>query len=311
LLQYQFLLIETQIKDILLRSCQNSLKEFKVLHRIPSEKDEPHSALLGDETKKDMPFTQEATIKTHFRRLRKYARLVDYLYLSAQLQMINNSTQTLAEKLADFKPQISAQLRSNTWIILKISVLENELEFIPDQAQMLRLVKSIVVQGVECICNRTRYFSQRQEIRYFMDREVEPSEFTEIQQVAQNDQQIAATMENFENVSLVAVNVMQMYYDYISPFMQIYKQNINLQPLEDRIDLQLFKELIVKYQQQDTQLNVIEPRVEIGMFQIDASRLKELIKNCASDCLQSIYKQIPAILLRKAKEYLDLATDLN
>lgn len=33
-LQYQFLLVENQIKEILIRSCKNSLVEFKSKHRI-------------------------------------------------------------------------------------------------------------------------------------------------------------------------------------------------------------------------------------------------------------------------------------
>lgn len=36
---------------------------------------------MGDEVKKDMPFTQKATIKTHYKRLRKYVKIADYLNL--------------------------------------------------------------------------------------------------------------------------------------------------------------------------------------------------------------------------------------
>lgn len=107
-LQYQFMLIETQIKNILMESCKNSLHAFKMLHRIPNDDDEQQPLLIGDESKKDMPYTQEATIKTHFRRLRKYTRLVDYLYLTSKLNMVNNSTKSFCKQLEEFKPQISA-----------------------------------------------------------------------------------------------------------------------------------------------------------------------------------------------------------
>ena len=61
------------------------MSAFKMLHRIPSQEEDQKPLLIGDETKKDMPYTQEATIKTHFKRLRKYTRLVDYIYLNAKL----------------------------------------------------------------------------------------------------------------------------------------------------------------------------------------------------------------------------------
>ena len=40
---------------------------------------------------------------------------------------------------------------------------------------------------------------------------------------------------------------MKNYYDYVNPFMEIYKENINLKPLPDKINLDLFKKLIIKY----------------------------------------------------------------
>jgi dynein heavy chain len=60
--------------------------------------------LIGDDTKKDMPFTQEATIKTQYRRLRKYSRLIDYFVLSSKIEMIINSTNILVNKIKEFKP---------------------------------------------------------------------------------------------------------------------------------------------------------------------------------------------------------------
>lgn len=164
---------------------------------------------------------------------------------------------------------------------------------------------------MEVICERSKYFSQRDELRQYIDNEIDPPEFMDIQQVVLGDNIIKKTMDYFSTANEAAVGVMKMYYDYISPFLQIYKENINLSPLEDKIHLGLFQNLILKYQQQDVQLNVIEPRVEVGMFQIDATRLKELIKNCAHDCLLSLYSQIPDILMKKAQEYLSVIVDLN
>ena len=59
-----FDLLENQIKDTIIISCRNSLTAFKVEHRIPNENQNEQSQplLIGDEQKKDMPYTQEATV---------------------------------------------------------------------------------------------------------------------------------------------------------------------------------------------------------------------------------------------------------
>lgn len=78
-------------------------------------------------------------------------------------------------------------------------------------------------KGVEAICERSKYFSHREELKQYIDREVDLSEFMEIQHVVQHDNLIKKTMEAFQASSDYSVSVMQMYYDYISPFMQIYQ----------------------------------------------------------------------------------------
>ena len=46
--------------------------------------------LIGDESKKDMPYTLEATIKTHLKRLRKFIRLIDIITVSSKIKMVKN-----------------------------------------------------------------------------------------------------------------------------------------------------------------------------------------------------------------------------
>jgi dynein heavy chain len=75
---------------------------FKEKNRIPNEDDidqEKPPLLVGDETNKDMPYTQEATIKTHYKKLRKFIKLIDYLIIDGKLKMILNSTESLKNQI--------------------------------------------------------------------------------------------------------------------------------------------------------------------------------------------------------------------
>jgi len=88
-----------------LSNCKRSLLAFKEENRIPSndaaesdELKEKAPLLVGDETGKEMPYTQEATIRTHFKRLNKFVRLVDYLIVDSKIAMINQSTSAIGER---------------------------------------------------------------------------------------------------------------------------------------------------------------------------------------------------------------------
>ena len=90
--------IENNIKDLVMENCKKSLISFKEENRIPiknendEEQDEQPPLLVGDESGKEMPYTQEATIRTHYRKLNKFVRLIDYIILDSKIAMINNST---------------------------------------------------------------------------------------------------------------------------------------------------------------------------------------------------------------------------
>ena len=47
--------------------------------------------LVGDESGKDMPYTTEATIRTHYKRLRKFVKYIDYLVADAKLLLMVSS----------------------------------------------------------------------------------------------------------------------------------------------------------------------------------------------------------------------------
>lgn len=92
----------------MLSNCKRSLLAFKEENRIPSndaaetdELKEKAPLLVGDETGKEMPYTQEATIRTHFKRLNKFVRLVDYLIVDSKIAMINQSTSSIGEHIQE------------------------------------------------------------------------------------------------------------------------------------------------------------------------------------------------------------------
>jgi dynein heavy chain, axonemal len=49
-----------------------------------------------------MPYTQEATIKTHYKRLKKYVKMADYFAFNSKVAMMTHSAEILSNSLEEF-----------------------------------------------------------------------------------------------------------------------------------------------------------------------------------------------------------------
>jgi len=74
------------------------MNQFRADNRISlndnQEEDDNEEAepfLVGDETHKQMPYTQEATTRTHYKKLAKYVRLTDFMLMDAKYRLIQQS----------------------------------------------------------------------------------------------------------------------------------------------------------------------------------------------------------------------------
>ena len=58
--------------------------------------------MVGDESHKDMPYTQEATIRTHYKKLKKFIKLIDYFLIDVKLTLISSSTTKVLKRIKRF-----------------------------------------------------------------------------------------------------------------------------------------------------------------------------------------------------------------
>ncbi|CAD8082075.1 unnamed protein product [Paramecium sonneborni] len=82
---------------------QQILRKFIAFHF--SNYEERASLLVGDESRKDMPYTTEATIRTHYLRLSKFVKHAYYIIIDAQLQMMQNSVEDIVKQVLEFNEQ--------------------------------------------------------------------------------------------------------------------------------------------------------------------------------------------------------------
>ncbi len=81
--------LRDMVTDLLLTELKAEMQEFIEVNRLAAQpKGELNMAnpvLVGDKSLRAMPYTQEATIRTHIKKLRHYIKLVDYYFFSSSI----------------------------------------------------------------------------------------------------------------------------------------------------------------------------------------------------------------------------------
>ena len=82
-----------------------------------------------------MPYTKEATIRTHQLRIRNLLKLIDYLVITSKTELIVNMVDFLSNTIKDitaFYESEKKSFTSNSWLVLELYEQDDMLLFSPD-----------------------------------------------------------------------------------------------------------------------------------------------------------------------------------
>lgn len=84
-------------------ACQSSLQHFKEEIQkdmsLRNNGDSVHAKVSADNDVGDFPYTHEATVKGHYRKLTRYIRLLDYMVMAGKVGLIMESTSHLRGRI--------------------------------------------------------------------------------------------------------------------------------------------------------------------------------------------------------------------
>ncbi len=185
--------IENEIKERLVESTTHSMQVFRNENRITlsqravaqggnegtleSEDDEDENKnafLVGDDTRKQMPYTQKATIRQQCKRLVRYIKLVDYLAIDSKLSAIENSLRkVLSYIMFDFShgERLVVDNRIQDQPIFEVQVVADEhnpleISFVPPLEDMNVTLSTIVKKAMLVVCQAGEYLSHDEFQRY-------------------------------------------------------------------------------------------------------------------------------------------------
>lgn len=140
------------ILEMIKQKSQISMNLYMKRMRISSEKanvaDRKIPLLIGDETGKDMPYTKQATIRTHQERIRNLLKLTDYFIITSKTDLVINMIQFLTNTIKDITAFYESQKKSfssNSWLIISLDEQDGQIVFSPDEMHFLEEMEDIVL----------------------------------------------------------------------------------------------------------------------------------------------------------------------
>ena len=116
------------------------MKKMRIISEKASSNERKIPLLIGDETGKEMPYTKEATIRTHQSKVRNMLKLVDYLMITVKTQLMLNMTDFLTNTIKEITEYYEAETKgfsSNSWIVIDLEEQEGMLLFSPEEQVFL------------------------------------------------------------------------------------------------------------------------------------------------------------------------------
>ena len=316
--------IEGIIKGMVQSSCAMSLNAFKEENRISSKTDantdeEPPPLLVGDETNKEMPYTQEATIRTHYRKLRKFIKLIDYVILDAKLSMMEHTSLKLHDLIhgqnSAYEEILSdprTNLRLTPILSIKAEFQGKKIKFLPTKEQTQRIFEEAIIKAINLVCNKHKQLILDPDFSLYTktnDYIEDPTdEIIDIQSLITNNEVFRQKLVSIKKELEVSFDYIVEASKKLEPLVEIYIENtsLDLKSFEDK-EIEEIRLAINKFRDQDEKFQEIEAKSDVGVFVLDNFELKEKIKNCAANCIKQLERMLPE--LNHSRSY-ELHTEL-
>ena len=321
------LVVNEKIKELLETSCQESLNAFKEENRIRNkdtdEVDEDNQSpplLVGDESNKEMPYTQEATIRTHYKRLKKFIRLVDYLVLDSKLSMMNNSMVKMSEYLEGNRDVVKFEYKNNggfpTLINVRPDFINEEIHYIPSFLEIRKIFDEIIVLGVNHICGEHKMLLNNPEFSTYVnvgDTSDEADEYNvDIYSLITQHEiykfykaSVIRELEVIFSFILKKSNDLEEVLDIVKRASRFSRNNLID---KERADIYSY---IQNFIEDDEIIKRLIEKIDIGLFCFDREDLKTNIYHIAVDCLQLIEDQMPGILEERCEKFTEKMQEFN
>ena len=320
-----------RIKKIVAEACAKSYKAYKELKKITLD-DNVSTDQSTSDTKKDkkndeganiqnfikdaIPYAQDATRKTHYKKLLRYIRVIDYLFNEAKYQVINLSLGLLDKKFkrlydAYIKKYIDAPL-----IITKILCMSGNIYYNPSMKLMSEAIfDNYIQETIYCVIYK-KNFIDPSEFQQYMSVFEEVFEVS-VDQNANLNTRIKESVPILDKFNSIRENFdkcheeLNKYAESLVPIYRTYLEynKLNFKSLEESATPKQLKDLLEDFKNQEKIIKALRPFKNIGIFQFQLDDLLEMITEAPRQWLEKIKIVIPNVLIAKENALIEKLTE--
>lgn len=261
---------------------------------------------------KEMPYTQEATIRVHYKKLKKFIRLVDYLVLESKMGMINNSLMSVNKFLDSAKGIVINKVRNNGGLVpilvIKPSFEGNALGYVPDKARITKVFRESITRGLHYISDQHSMLVNAPEFALYSktgedQKELGP-EHMDLHELVTQDEIFNTMSESITVLLNELFSFVELQADDLADILKIVIKckSFTRRALENK-EREEINDMIEELVYDDDKIKRMVDRLEVGIFSFEREDLKKQIFEIAMQALALIEDTLPDIMMERANAF--------
>ena len=325
-----------QAKTIITNACNNSYQEYKLLKKITlddntnavsneekSEKDkkkiENIESNIQNFIKNAIPYAQDATRKTHYKKLLRYIRVMDYIFNEAKFEAIEYSLELLDKK---FKRLYECYL--NKWIdppiiITKILCMGEKIFYNPSIRLIYEsLFDNFIQETIYCVIYKKNFIDPQEFPRYMSCFEevfeISVDQNANLNARIKDTPSIMNLFESLKDNFELCHKEINKCVDILKPILENYLKNnkINFIDLEKTATPTELKDLLTEFHEKEKTIKQLKPIINVGIFEFQLDDLLDLVSQAPRTWIDKMNKVIPNVLIAKVRSSIErMSNHLN
>jgi dynein heavy chain len=317
--------LEGTIVSLVKHSCNCSMEAFRRENNttVNDEEgtkegdEEANPFLVGDSSNKQMPYTQEAIIRTHYKRLSRFIRLCDYQIIDAKIFLSHATVNKVVKSIiTDYsEPMQSKNNNKKQQALLKIFCDFDRIEvlFKPDSEKVGIAMDDAFMRSLTMLLNNYLLINAPDFEKYTKaNEEFDEKSFEDdidLLQMVINDKEIQQKEKDLKKGVQDAFEAVKRHCEIFYKSLEIYDENRSFtEEVYRDADAEDIKQALIKFKSQQEEFEKMKDIFDLGIFQLNAKAIKQKLLPSPIKCREQIEKLLPEISLEKSKR---LIIDLN
>ena len=314
-----------KVKKVINISCKESYQRYKTEKKITLDDDNTLGNENPDQDKKkeqvnniqnfikdSIPYAQDATRKTHYKKLLRYIRSIDYIFNETKFVTINFSLDLLDRK---FKRLYDCYI--NKWVdppmlVTKILCMGDKIYYNPSIVLIGESIfDNFIQETIYCVIYKKNFIDPQEFPKYMSCFEevfeISVDQNSNLNNRIKESELIENKFESIKNNFELCHVELNKEVDNLRPILNNYLKNsrINFQELEATATPNQLKELLSEFHEKEKEIKKLKPIKNIGIFEFQLDDLLELVSEAPKKWIEKIRKVIPNVLITKVKKTIE------